>query len=51
MDEDRFQLARTATRVEQNEGNIDSVIAYVSPEGFEYLHELRWYVILQPEPR
>lgn len=44
-DEGKFQLARAVVRVERAEGDLDSVIAFVSQDGYEYPHEPRWYVI------
>lgn len=50
-DAGKVELARAVVRVERAGDDFDGVIAYVSPDGYEYPHEPRWYVKRPAVPR
>lgn len=43
-EEGQLDLSRAVVRVARGEHDLDSVIAYVSLDGYEYPNESRWYV-------
>jgi hypothetical protein len=47
-DEGRVKLARFVTQVQRAKDDLDSVIAYVRSDGYEYPYEPRWHVIRNP---